>query len=94
MVIESGSILGVQRKINIVPGGAERWSTRGEQAVPVHVGGLALGLLICADAYTPDAARSLRDRGAQILVSAAAWAPYPGMNESHFAKTRIGAASS
>jgi predicted amidohydrolase len=31
--------------------------------------------LICADAYTPAIANSLKAHGAQILVSSAAWAP-------------------
>jgi 5-aminopentanamidase len=32
-------------------------------------------VMICADAYTPDTARQLHMRGAQVLISAAAWAP-------------------
>lgn len=32
-------------------------------------------MLICADAYSPGIARSLKAQGAQLLVSSAAWAP-------------------
>jgi N-carbamoylputrescine amidase len=41
----------------------------------VTVDGLAVGLLICADVYNPLPAQRLRDGGAQLLVSAAAWWP-------------------
>ena len=34
-----------------------------------------VGLLICADAYTPTIATNLKAQGAQMLVSAAAWGP-------------------
>jgi len=34
-----------------------------------------VGLLICADAYSPGIAQSLKAQGAQLLVSAAAWGP-------------------
>ena len=34
-----------------------------------------VGLLICADAYTPGIAMSLKAQGAKALVSSAAWAP-------------------
>jgi len=32
-------------------------------------------MLICADAYTSEIAKSLQNQGAQLLVSSAAWAP-------------------
>jgi predicted amidohydrolase len=32
-------------------------------------------MLICADAYTSEIARTLQAQGAQLLVSSAAWAP-------------------
>ncbi len=34
-----------------------------------------VGMLICADAYSPGIANSLKAKGAQVLVSSAAWAP-------------------
>jgi 5-aminopentanamidase len=34
-----------------------------------------VGILICADAYSPGIAQSLQAQGAQLLVSSAAWAP-------------------
>ena len=36
-----------------------------------------VGVLICADAYTPGMARHLHAQGAQCLVSAASWGPAP-----------------
>jgi 5-aminopentanamidase len=69
-----GRILGRHRKLYPTPG-SEGWSGAGEPGCPVPVDGLNVGLLICADAYTPVPAVSLRDAGAQLLVSAAAWWP-------------------
>jgi predicted amidohydrolase len=39
--------------------------------------GVNVGILICADAYTPPLARRLQAQGAQLLVSSAAWDPWP-----------------
>ena len=50
----------------------EPW--RGVTPVPVPPVG-NVGLLICADAYTPAIATTLKAQGAQMLVSAAAWGP-------------------
>jgi 5-aminopentanamidase len=76
-VIEpNGAIGGTHRKINTLRVGSESWSTPGKQATPVPVPPFdRVGLLICADAFSPGIAESLRTRGAQILVSSAAWAP-------------------
>jgi predicted amidohydrolase len=69
-----GRVLGRQRKLHPTPG-SEAWSSAGELTGPVIVGGIPVGLLICADAYPPQPALRLRDAGAQLLVSAAAWWP-------------------
>jgi predicted amidohydrolase len=69
-----GRILGRHRKLHPTPG-SEGWSGAGEPGRPVPVDGLNVGLLICADAYDPLPAVSLRAAGAQLLVSAAAWWP-------------------
>jgi hypothetical protein len=48
----------------------------GTQAVAIPVPPFTrVGMLICADAYTSEIARNLQAQGAQLLVSAAAWAP-------------------
>ncbi len=70
-----GTILGRSHKINVVPIHAEAWSSPGETIVPIPVDGIQVGVLICADAYTPNVAAQLKDRGAQILVSSVAWSP-------------------
>ena len=52
------------------------WSTPGTEATTVHVAPFGhVGLMICADAYTPGIAMSLKAQGAKALVSSAAWAP-------------------
>jgi len=70
----NGQMLGRQRKLDPTPG-SEDWSSPGEPSRPIPVDGITVGLLICADAYKPLPALRLRDTGAQLLVSAAAWWP-------------------
>jgi 5-aminopentanamidase len=69
-----GRILGRQRKLHPTPG-SERWASPGKFSPPVLVDGIHVGLLVCADAYAAEPALQLRNRGAQVLVSSAAWWP-------------------
>jgi predicted amidohydrolase len=55
--------------------GSEDWASAGEPGQPISVDGITIGLLICADAYRTLPALLLRDSGAQLLISAAAWWP-------------------
>jgi len=75
-VLGAGGVLGCQRKLAVVPV-AETWATAGEAPTSVPVPPLRVGILICADAYAPRSAQHLRDQGADILISPAAWAPRP-----------------
>lgn len=77
VITADGELVGKHRKINVVLPGAEAWSSPGEKAVPVLVQGVKVGILICADAFSLEIAKSLKSQGAQFLVSAAAWAPGP-----------------
>lgn len=74
----SGRILGAYRKQRPV-GQAEAWSLAGTEGTPFMVDGIAVGTLICADAWRPDAAAQLAARGARILLSPANWPPVDGM---------------
>jgi predicted amidohydrolase len=74
VIDRDGRILGRQRKLHPTPG-SERWASAGELSPPVVVDGIHVGLLVCADAYTAEPALRLRDAGAQLLVSSAAWWP-------------------
>lgn len=75
VIAANGRILGKHRKINALSG-AEGWSSPGESVTPVLVPPVGqVGLLICADAYSPGIAQSLKAQGARLLVSAAAWGP-------------------
>ena len=75
-IAPNGTIVGAHRKINTLRVGSEAWSTPGTQAVAIPVSPFTrIGMLICADAYTSEIAKNLRNQGAQLLVSAAAWAP-------------------
>lgn len=67
-----GAISGRHRKINTVSDG---WSSSGSSVEPIDWNGTRVGILLCADAYTPHIAATLRSKGARILVSPAAWGP-------------------
>ncbi|MEP6886970.1 MAG: carbon-nitrogen hydrolase family protein [Nitrospirales bacterium] len=70
------TITGAHRKINTLRVGSESWSSPGEDAVPVPVHPLGnVGILICAGAFAPGIAGSLKTQGTRMLVSSAAWAP-------------------
>lgn len=72
----TGRIAGRHKKINALRGGAESWSTPGESIDAVRIDGFGLvGMLICADAFTPGIAATLANQGARALVSSAAWGP-------------------
>jgi predicted amidohydrolase len=75
-IAANGAIAGSHRKINTLRVGSEAWSTPGTQAVAIPVPPFTrVGMLICADAYTTEISKNLQNQGAQLLVSAAAWAP-------------------
>lgn len=69
-----GHIIGRHQKLHPTPG-AEDWSSPGKLGDPVPVDGISVGLLICADAHPPGPALRLRELGAELLISAAAWWP-------------------
>lgn len=71
-----GTILGTHRKINTLRVGDEAWSSPGDQVTPIAVEPFRrVGILICADAYSPGIAQGLKAQGADLLISSAAWAP-------------------
>lgn len=71
-----GRLAGNHRKINTLRIGSEAWSTPGNQATAFRLPPFGtIGILICADAYSPGIAKSLKAQGARALVSSAAWAP-------------------
>jgi 5-aminopentanamidase len=69
-----GHVLGRHQKLHPTPG-AEDWSNPGKPGHPVRVDGINVGLLICADVYSPAPAQRLRELGAELLISSAAWWP-------------------
>ena len=71
-----GKIAGRHRKIR-VHGGAEEWSAKGTDLLTTSCDGIKVGFLICADAYHPEIARTLKSEGADILISPTAWPPEP-----------------
>jgi 5-aminopentanamidase len=76
IIAQDGTLTGCHRKVNTLKVGSESWSTPGERVVPLPVAPFdRIGILICADAFSPEISRSLKAQGAQLLVSSAAWAP-------------------
>jgi 5-aminopentanamidase len=75
VIDHDGTICGKHRKVNPLRVGSEAWSTPGTEVNPIVIGGLNVGVMICADAYSPGTAKRLHSNGAQLLVSPAAWAP-------------------
>ena len=76
VITSHGLIAGAHRKINTLQTGSESWSTPGKTVAPVPVQPLGhVGILICADAFSPGIAGSLAGQGARMLVSSSAWAP-------------------
>jgi 5-aminopentanamidase len=76
VIAADGTILGQHRKINTLRVGDEAWSSPGNRVTPIPAEPFRqVGILICADAYSPGIARSLQAQGAELLVSSAAWAP-------------------
>src|SRR5262249_30770630 len=76
VIAPDGTIVGKHRKINTLRVGAEFWSSPGSDAIPLPIRPFAhVGMLICADAFSPRISGSLKAHGAQFLVSSAAWAP-------------------
>jgi N-carbamoylputrescine amidase len=74
VISPQGEIIGRHRKVKTLQG-PEAWSTPGNECIPVDCDGVKVGVLVCADGYKNDVPQVLKDRGAQVLVSPAAWGP-------------------
>ena len=74
VINRQGEITGRHRKIKTLHG-AEAWSSPGQNNDPLDVDGTKVGILVCADSYKNLIAQELKDKGARILVSPAAWGP-------------------
>lgn len=74
----AGRILGAYRKQRPV-GRAEAWSQASGEGKPFQVDDIAVGTLICADAWAAEPAARLAAHGAAILISPANWPPVDGM---------------
>ncbi len=69
-----GEIIGKHSKVKALRG-PEAWSTPGTEISPIDCDGVQVGVLVCADAYKNDVAQILKDKGAELFVSPAAWGP-------------------
>ena len=74
VIDREGRIASRHRKINTIPG-SESWSSTGDQPTIALVDSYKVGLLICADAWPEQHAHTLKEKGAEIILSSANWAP-------------------
>ena len=70
----TGEVIGRHRKINVASDSLS-WSSPGDQAVPIMCDGVHVGVLVCADVYTPNIARAMKFEGVQMFISPASWGP-------------------
>lgn len=75
VIAPDGEIAGTHRKVHVLRVGAESWSSPGDGATPIVVPSATVGILICADAFSPRMGQHLKAGGARVLLSAAAWPP-------------------
>jgi len=73
---DEGRILARHRKHRVI-GRAESWSNPGEDLDPFLCGTVKIGLLICADSWHLDKVKTLKEKGAQLILVSAAWPPGP-----------------
>jgi N-carbamoylputrescine amidase len=74
VINSSGEIIGKHRKINVASDSLS-WSSPGDRAAPIECDGVHVGVLVCADVYTPNIARAMKFEGAQMFISPASWGP-------------------
>ncbi len=76
--LRDGRVLGVYDKRDL-PNYAvfdeRRYFVPGDQPLVIEVAGVRVGIIICEDTWTPEAARAAHDAGAEIIISANA-SPY------------------
>ena len=71
-----GEVIARHRKLISHASGAEGWATRAKKLEPITITKqLKVGALVCADAWYPEHAKTLKAKGAQILIDIAAWPP-------------------
>ncbi len=74
VINRQGEIIARHHKMNTIPV-SEAWSSKGTKNTLVTVDGVKVGLLICADAWPKTHTQYLKDKGADLIVSSANWAP-------------------
>lgn len=77
-ISKKDGIVGSHRKMGISSGHtAEAWASAGSQVNVIACDGMKAGILVCADTWGPKFAAELKEKGAQVLISPAAWPPLP-----------------
>lgn len=85
VIDDSGQVVGVHRKNDVIPSPLESWATPGSSR-PIEVDGASVGVFVCADAADRKIARQYRAAGVDVMISSAAWYPLPGMGPLPFWK--------
>lgn len=72
---KQGEIARLHRKMYSHQTGMEAWMTLGNRTLVSDIGGIRVGILICADAYYQHPADMMRIKGAELLLVPAGWPP-------------------
>ena len=65
-----GALLGETEKVfPSAPVGERKYMTGGNRVPLYHIAGVPVGILICVDMFYPELARSLAQRGAQVILN-------------------------
>jgi predicted amidohydrolase len=72
VINRDGNIIGRQRKISTISDG---WCQAGTSVETIDLDGIKVGMMICADAYTNKVARTLLEKGAEVIVAPSSWGP-------------------
>lgn len=73
VVDENGRIAAIHNKVKVVKWITEGWAEAGEGFAVHDFDGIKTGLLVCADTWYGEHGKILAEKGAELIVSIAAW---------------------
>ncbi len=74
VITKKGKLIARHHKINTIPQ-SEDWSNRGTEPTVVRVDGVNVALQVCADAWPSSHTAIAMQKGAQLIINSANWAP-------------------
>lgn len=73
VIAQDGTIAALHNKVKVVKWITEGWATGGDGFTVHNLDGIQTGLLVCADTWFGEHGKILSDKGAELIVSIAAW---------------------